>query len=611
MRGWTAIGIFVLVGCGSESGRQDPSGTDGSPTTSASDDVGVDETAGPEPVSEVFFELRLSDDSPPPLTLEMNKDEVAELFGDRADEILLLELDSTPLLTNTLLAVRDACGLAWMFDDPDPNPDCSLTPLGQTFMGPDGTWQTSAEYAMVRLLTMTPANVDVSGTTSEGLQELADAIPSWIVPDYNEILANGLAIARTDPIISAAAMVESFKVNFTAPHPATGPDGELSFTLHDALSNLSTLTERYGPQGEHPGVIDPSVPVTGEVFGPDFKMIAEADSNLRVVDGIDADKVEAGAGKGFVSVIVDQVGPSFDDELEFDFNDPDRFRVEGLVEDLVIDMRFSVGEHLGFVPSCTGSEVCQNNLPGAPTSMQSVWALDTWVFEYLVTHAGYFDYENLVTSVEYLLGTAEVHIGQDGNPPGWVQYDVLLDLGNPPEDQYIWETILEVAQVRLHDSGFATFPEGVDLAFTVEDIDVGISGSEAAEAVRPYLQEQASEISDFLLGDYQEDDDPIDFYYRRAEDGQPYVYFVAPEDRYEGAPYGYEQPGFFRDAALTDKASTLSVEGVADQAHEKLALPPGESFYYFQDDTGAKYRARFTVGGDATLIEVGVGLVFE
>ncbi|MCA9708490.1 MAG: hypothetical protein KDK70_21755 [Myxococcales bacterium] len=611
MRGWIAIGMLALVGsgCGPGAGRHDSgSDTEGSTGIDTSDDV-VDDS-GPAPVGEAFFELRLSDAPSVPLTLEMSKDEVAELFGERADEILLLELDATPLLTNTLLAVRDACGLAWQFDDSNPHHDCTLTPLGQSFVGPDGTWQTSPEYAMVRLLTMTPANVDVSGTTSEGLQELADAL-SWIIDDYGQILADGLGIARTDPIISAPALVESFRVNFAAPHPATGPNGELSFTLGDALANLSTLTERYGPQGDHPGVVDPSVPVTGEVFGPDFKMIAEADSNLRVVEGIDADQGELGAGKGYASVVVDQVGPTFEDELEFHFDDPERFRVEGIVEDLRIDMRFSVGEQLGFVPSCVGTSVCQQNMPGAPTSGQSVWALDSWLFEYLVTYAGWVDYQGLTAALDYLLGTASVYIGQDGNPPGWVEYDILLNLGNPPEDQYIWETILEVAQVRLHDSGFATFPEGVQLAFTVQDIPVGITGSEAAEAVRPYLQEQASQISDFLLGDYQDDNDPVDFYYRRAEDGRPYVYFAAAEDRSEAAGYAYAQPGFFHDAGLSERASATSIEGVADTAHQKLALPAGESFYYFQDDTGITYRARFTVGDDDSVVEVGVGPVLQ
>jgi len=606
------MGMLALVGCGSQAGREDTgAGTEGTATgTATAEDDGVDESGGPEPMAEAIFELRLNTETPAPLTLEMNQEEVAELFGDRADEILLLELDSTSLLSNTLLAVRDACGLAWQFDDPDPHHDCTLTPLGQTFQGPDGTWQTSAEYAMVRLLTMTPANVDVSGTTSEGLAELADAL-SWIIDDYGQILADGLGIPRTQTIITAESLVESFKLNFAAPHPATGPNGELSFTLGDALSNLETLTERFGPQGDHPGVVDPAVPVTGEVFGPDFKMVAEADSNLRLLDGIDADRIDAGEGKGFASVVVDRVGPTFDDELEFHFDDPERFRIEGLVEDLAIDMRFKLGEVPTFVPSCTGTEVCHDNLPGAPTSPQSVWAAHPWDFEYLVTYAAFLDYEFLTAELDYLLGTAEVNIGQGANPPGWVQYDVLLGLGNPPEDQYIWETILEVSQVRLHDSGFMTFPEGVDLAFTVRDIPVGLTGSEAADAVRPYLQEQASDISDFLLGDYQDGNDPVDFYYRRFEDGGTYVVFTAPEDRSEGAPYGYAAPGFFRDAALTDKASATSIEGVADVTHEKLALPPGGSRFYFQDDTGATYRARFTVTDDDTVVEVAVGEVFD
>jgi hypothetical protein len=362
--------------------------------------------------------------------------------------------------------------------------------------------------------------------------------------------------------------------------------------------------------GAHPGVLDPSFPVQGEVFGPDFKMVAEADSNLRLVEGVDADGGADGAGKGYASVIVDQIGPGYEDELEFDFNDLEKFRIEGLVEDLAVDMRFKLGESPQYVPSCTSSAVCQGNLPGAPTSPQSVWSLDPWQFEYLVTYAAYLDYEALAPfSVSYLLGSASVDVGQNGNPLGWIEYFVFLGLGNPPEDQYVWETILEVAQVRLHDSGFATFPEGVGLAFTIEDIPCGLSGSEAAEAVRPYLQEQASDISDFLLGDYEDDNDPVDFYYRRAEDGRAYAYFVATDDRSPGAAYDYANPGFFVDSGLATKASATSIDGVADTAHEKLALPAGESRYYFEDDTGTRYRARFVVGDDDSSLEVSVSEV--
>lgn len=614
MRWWIALSLLAVgvSGCGPDAGREVTSGgaTDSAGTETADgsgSDDGADDTEGPPVGGEAMFELRLADGDPAPLVLEMNKDEVTELFGDAAEDILLLELDSQALLTNTLLEVRDACGLAWQFDNPNPNHDCSLTPLGQTFAGPDGTWQTSPEYAMVRLLTMTPANVDVSGTTSEGLSDLADAL-SWIIPDYGQILADALGIGRTDTVISTPSLVESFRENFVASHPAVGEGGALSFTLADALSNLATLTERYGPMGDHPGVVDPSQPVQGEVFGPDFKMIAVAESNLLVADGVDADGGAEGAGKGFATVVLDETGPTFNDALEFDFADPERFRVEGLVEDLAIDMRFSLGEYPQFVPSCTGSPICQTNMPGAPSSAQSVWSLDPWEFEYLVTDAALRDYDGLTASLSYLLGTAEVLIGQGGDPPGWVQYDVFLDLGNPPEDQFIWETILEVSQVRLHDSGFAQFPEGVDLAFTVEDIPVGLTGSEAAEAVRPFLQEQAADISTFLLGDVSADNDPVDFYYRRAENGAPLIYFAAPEDRPEGTTFDYGTVGLFHDAGLTDKASTTTVDGVADTAHEKLALPAGESVYYFADDSGAVYRARFIVD-DETDIDVGIAPV--
>ncbi|MCX4245349.1 hypothetical protein [Paraliomyxa miuraensis] len=616
MHRWIALGMLAVLGCGcgpgSGRGNSD-GGTDGMSDGTVGDSTdGVDETGGPPVGPEAMFELRLSETTPAPLTLQMNKEEVAELFGDRADEILLLELDSTPLLTNTLTAVRDACGLAWQFDDSDPNHDCSLTPLGQTFMGPDGTWQSSAEYAMVRLLTMTPANLDVSGTSSEGLQELADVLSVLtfgLVDDYSDILADALAIPRTQTVITTASLVAAFRDNFVASHPAVGPSGALGFTLGDALSNLTSLTDRYGPQDGHPGIVDPSFPVQGEVFGPDFKMIAEADSNLRLVEGVDADGGSDGPGKGYASIVVDQTGPTYEDELEFHFDDPERFRVEGLIEDLLIDMRFKLGEYPQFVPSCTGTTVCHDNLPGAPTSPQSVWSRNRWDFEYLVTYAAYLDYQSLTASIAYLLGSAEVNIGQGGNPPGWVEYYVLLDLGNPPEDQYIWETILEVAQVRLHDSGFSTFPEGVELAFTVEDIPCGLTGSEAAEAVRPYLQEQASVISDFLLGNYKEDNDPVDFYYRRAEDGVAYVYFTATNDRAEGVPYAYATPGFFHDASLTDKASSTSIAGVDDEDHEKLALPAGESHFYFEDDQGERYRARFMMGNDDSTIEVAVAPV--
>lgn len=537
---------------------------------------------------EEAYELRLNEETPAPLVLEMNRDEVAELFGDAAKDIKLLELDSAALLTNTLEEIKNACGTSWAIDDENPNHDCSLTELGQSFEGPDGTWQTSAEYAMVRILTMTPANVDVEGTSSEDLRGLADALN--IGGGYSQILSDALGIPRTTPVVSTQSLVRAFKEDFVASHPNMDADGNLVFYLEDALNDLSTMTERYGPAGDHPGVVDPSFPVYGEVFGPDFQMRAVADSNLRLVDGIDGD-----AGKGFMSVVADVTGPSFDDELEFDFTNSDRFEVTGIVEDLVVDLRFKVLEDDNFIWSCLGGPTCHANLPGSPVDASSVWASKPWLLEHAVAKGAYYEYENRVFNGSYFLGLARVQLGQDGDPAGWVHYSVPLNLGNPPEDQYVWETILEVAQVALHDTQYNTFAEGdADLAFTLYDVPVGITGSQAAEAVRPFLQEQSSLLSDFILGDFKKNNDRVDFYFRRASNGEPYLFFVAPEDLQEGELYGYERPGFYESSSLSpeSKVSEQRMDGVGDEVHEKLALEVGETSAYYEDDDGQVWRIR-------------------
>ena len=85
----------------------------------------------------------------------------------------------------------------------------------------------------------------------------------------------------------------------------------------------------------------------------------------------------------------------------------------------------------------------------------------------------------------------------------------------------------------------------------------GLPVPEAAEAVRPYLQEQASDLSDFILGDYKKNNDRVDFFYRRAEDGNVYAYFTAASDRAEGDSYDYAAPGFYSSSDL-DPSHKLS-----------------------------------------------------
>lgn len=601
------LGLLVVASACTEAadGRDTLGETDGTDTEMLDESSGGEDTEDPTGVEpsdfgpEEEFELRLGDDDPPPLMLEMNRDEVAELFGDRADEVLLTELDSTALLTNTLEEVKHACGDAWMLDDENPRHDCSLTPLGRSFQGPDGTWQTSAEYAMVRILTMTPANVDVSGTSSESLASLADAL--GIGGGYGEILGNALGIPKTQEIVSTQALVRAFKENFVASHPAIAEDAKLAFYLSDALSDLATMTERYGPSDGHPGVVDPAFEVYGEVFGPDFQMRAIADSNLRTVDAIDAE-----GGKGFLTMVVDRVGPTYDDELEFDFTDTERFALEGVVENLTVDMQFTIPEMNTFIDSCLGAPPCHENQPDNPVGNGSVWATDPWSFELNVAAAARYDYVERIFVDSYLLGTAQIEIGQGNNPPGWVHYDIPFNIGSPPEDQYLWETILEVAQVALHETQFATFGEGqADISFIVRDLPIGLTGSVAAEQVRPYLQEQAPALSDFILGNYRESDDAADVYWRATESGDPYLFFIHPDDLVDEAPFEYRLPGFFSTPELDEssRVSQLTYAGVADTEREKFLVPAGETTIYYEDERGVVCRLRL-VRSDAASTSV-------
>jgi hypothetical protein len=591
----------ALLGCAGSGKREGGSPSDTATVTGAGDPGAVEPDASPveqvgEFGTEQSHELRLNDD-PPPLTLELDRADVAALFGDRAGEVQLLDVDATALLRESLERIKNACGSSWQEDNPNPRHDCSSTELGTTFAGPDGTWQTSAEYALVRILTMTPANVVVDGTSSASLRSLADAL--GIGGGYSQLISDALGIARTAPVVSTAGLAESLRANFVATHPNIGPGGNLVITLEEALSDLATLTARYGPMGAHPGVLDPSFSPSGRVLGDAFSLRAVAASNLRLCDGIDGE-----SGKGFLSVLTDEVGPTFADELEFDFQDPERFGITGLVEDLTVDLRLAIFETGQFVPSCS-SAACQANAPGMPVGNASVWAVDPWLFEYNVAAGARNDYIDRTFNGSYLFGLARVSLGQGGTPPGWIAYDVPLNLGNPPADQFVWETVLEVAQVALHQTPFANIAEGeANVAFTLHDVPVGLTGSEVAQKVRPYLEEQGSVLSDLLLGDYEKNNDAVDFYYCRAAGGTPLLFFVDEADMKDGQAYAYQHPGFFRSSTLEGKLSSADIPGLSDTSHEKLKIEEGETTFYFEDEHATIYRARVVRAAGSDELEI-------
>jgi hypothetical protein len=537
---------------------------------------------GPPVKQERMFTLRINDAPAAPLTLDMNRDEVAELLGAVADDIVLLELDPIPLLRNVLRAIKTACGTDWQRDTDAPQYDCNLTALGQTF---DAPWERSPEFSLIRVLTMTPAHVIVDGTSIDFLQSVADFFN--IGGGFSQILADTLTIETTDEIVGTAAIVASLRENLLVPHPNTVNGGRIRITLRDALNDLSTLAEKLGPVPGHPGILDPASIPNGAVFGPDFRMQVIADSNIRVVDG-----VKASGGLDNLNVLVDTTGPTFDDPLEFDFQDPARFNIQGLVAEPTVDMRFAIFEDDRFAAACAGDDSCQRNMPDTPLNNDSIWSLPPYTLEYITAYAAWLQYETLrVNNCYVACALTEVSIGQEGNPAGWTVFGVPLNLG--PQNQYVWEFVAEVAQVALHGPNSNRFAEGeVDVEFTLTGVVAGITGEEAAEATRPFLQAQATELAQFILGNFRERSGDVDFYYRRADDGTAMLYYIAPEDLAEGLGYGWQTPGFFADPGLTQKVSSTDLDGIADRTHEKLVVRGGEQIVYMQDNAGRRYRVR-------------------
>ncbi|HEX6241362.1 MAG TPA: hypothetical protein VFZ61_10730, partial [Polyangiales bacterium] len=71
-----------------------------------------------------------------------------------------------------------------------------------------------------------------------------------------------------------------------------------------------------------------------------------------------------------------------------------------------------------------------------------------------------------------------------------------------------------------------------------------------------------------------------------------------------GTGYTYTKPGFFSDAALTTKVSSMDAGTSGDSSHEKLALKAGETVVYMSDAQDQVVRLRFVVGMDPREIAV-------
>lgn len=619
------------------------SDSDGASTGSSSGDVsstqtpttGSDDT-GPPALAEGRYFLRIDDDPVPPVVLEMDKAKVIEVFGDKAlKQIKLLDVDSTPMLINALGEIQKSCGEAWKtsewvkdvtdadkdgdFKDlilkPFPVHDCSKgTELGKTF---GLNWKTSPQFALVRLLTMTPGNAVVVGTSLEDFANISVNDEPLLL---SGILSEAMGIGVHDPFISIDKLVPALQTDLLASHPhinpdGTNPTGKLPISLYDAVYDMQPLATVLGPSGDHPGILVPDsdgFTTTSDALTPAFLMRATAESNLRLVQGVDA---SVGAGSMFISTAA---AP-----LAFDFLDPEKVQMLGIADAPTVDMRFSMSEADTNIASCTG-DACKTNLPTSPVGSEHVWSQSSWLLEHIVASAGMATFAERSFKKCFakfgLTCIAEVAIGSMPNPLGWTVFTLKVEGETAPGAQYLWELLLEVAQIAVHDpdgDGKPDLQEGeARPVYELHKVSIGLTAEQMIAQIRPNLQAQAEFIAKTILGKFWKHNDHLDFYYRRGSDGgAPILFFVAetdlrpdPSNPEQLAAYTYAKPGFFADAALTTKLSSTTLDGVPEADHEKLALPTGDTTVYMQDDAGDTYALRFYVppGGDPTEIVVHV-----
>lgn len=592
-----------------------------------------------------FMRLRAPDE-PPQVRLELDRDGLGEILTEEIQrDLVIAELDISGLLINTFNAIKSSCGTCWQGGGSGcsgvADYDCTQTSLGCSFGDPSNGcagWQSSPEYALVRLLTLTPANANVDGSSIGALAGVADDLNNLsfgLSADFADLFSDALGIGRNDEVVSTAGAVAAINRDLVATHPnvvfdPAEPDVPLlDITMFDALNDLAPLADRFGPDSAtgHTGVIDPGFTPNGVVFPPDsFRMILVGESNLQWQDGIDLDR-----GKDYISLIVDETGPTFDDIIEYDFFDPARFSIQGLPPNPTVDLRFTLFESPRNIPVCTG-DGCRTHTRSAPRP-DFVWTLDPWELEYILADAAFITYQNLNTYTEFrfLIRAAEIFVGNTGDPntgypPGWSVYETFAGVGAPPPAQYVWETVMDVAEVVAHrniapngncpdlpgtpsDESEYTICEGdLNTSFTVFDVPTDVSASELEALSRQFLDEQRDILSQRLLGGFEENNGCVDFYYIErdgtrmlwyadASDPRPSVDCPAPNET---------NPGFYADAELSQRVSSTSVSGVDDNAHQKWVVSEGLSELYIEDGAGVVWRLRIDAPPAAQSDEISV-----
>ena len=552
---------------------------------------------GFEPVGPTFgtaqaFTLALPP-APSPVSIVLDKSKLnSVLNATEQQQLVLRNVDPAPAIGTTLATLVNQCGTGWQFDNPNPNYDCSAT--GWT--GPGGDWHTSGEYNLVKLLTLTPANASLTGTTVQNLVDIASSL--GIGGGAQQMISDLLGIARTAVMTRQADYITTFISNVVATHP-NAPAGILPLRFYDAMNNMAPWGPLFGPiSGGHPGIIDPAVATSAQVLGASFSITANGTSNVRAHQGVVL-LAPASASAGTLADIVDTTGPTYNDPAELAL-DAASLVVSTLPATATVTPRFQVREQASYISACTTSSAfCATG--------STVWAKPAWSLERVVTTVAKSRWMTAANYDKcYVLCAAEVTMGYNGDPAGWMQFYTTFGIGSPPPAHYVWEMVDELEQVAVHKDGQTVVAEGQANIGWKSPLDVTVSSSTLATVVAPALATHASQIATLAAGNWQAGNADVDLYLRAGEDGSVQLWFPTASDPRPSGTYPYTSVGFFDDLALSVKASATSIAGTTDTAHEKLVLAPGTRVVYAQAASGATWRVSVTYAAGGTSADVEV-----
>jgi hypothetical protein len=462
--------------------------------------------------------------------------------------------------------------------------------LSQIAAMPPESLPDAAARNLQRLITMTPNNVVLDGTSMEPLVDLSRSIgiaPQDAVNDLMQAEDPNAPVIPTS--IAAAVLLE----DLIATHPNAqfrdGPNGEvipiaphaMPIRLGDVVDNFARLNERFGPvllpDGRtHPGIVKAASGFA--VVDDQFAMTVLVNANALPYKGVDLDRAEVAS--------VNSLGSQIDHV--FPLERPDWLTVTGMVAVPTIgSVTMEIRESPEYFPPGTAREPL-------PYGDSRLWQTEPWFIERMVGDMAFTQASRMRTDcVVYDVASGAEVFRACMDDSKWVTFETFNNVGMPPAPKYMWDIVTEMAQVRLHDQGL---PEGTANAqLTLTNLPLGVESATLVEQIRTNIAAHPAALRELAEATNQTTRGEADFYYYRPQGlDQDWLYFITESDiprtdsGERARPYTYAHPGFYADAALTQPVSAPTpVDG--DTTHLKFEVKPGQVFYA-QDAAGGIYR---------------------